>query len=184
MLQEAGNGGLIVNGSGICGTDPRCKKATWMRLLLTEVGLLDKAGQYAEIKVIQGSKETEQIKADSAGQEEEAPSSFLTSNVALAPNDNPLSPATPLSSLNLTSYNPTPMPLKGDNQGSIALAHNLIFHACIKHIDIQHHYIRDKVATGRIDLQYVLTSEMIADGMTKAFTYAKFHLFVKQMCMS
>ncbi len=38
------------------------KEATWMRLLLTEVGLLDEEGQYAEIKVIQGSKGTEQIK--------------------------------------------------------------------------------------------------------------------------
>ncbi len=28
------------------------KEATWMRLLLTEIGLLDKEGQYTEIKVL------------------------------------------------------------------------------------------------------------------------------------
>lgn len=61
------------------------KEATWMRLLLTEVGLLDEKGQYAEIKVAQGSKGAEQIKADAAGQEGEAPlRSPLTSN-AVAP---------------------------------------------------------------------------------------------------
>ncbi len=76
------------------------------------------------------------------------------------------------------------MSLKGDNQGSIVLSHNPVFHARIKHIDIQHHYIRDEVASGRIDLQYVPISEIIADEMIKALTYAKFHLFVKQMRMS
>ncbi len=35
------------------------KKTTWMRLLLTKIGLLDKEGQYAEIKVIQRSKRKE-----------------------------------------------------------------------------------------------------------------------------
>ena len=42
------------------------KEATWLRLLLTEIGLLDKDGQYAVIKVTQ-STGTEQIKADAVG---------------------------------------------------------------------------------------------------------------------
>ncbi len=170
------------------------KETTWMRLLLTEVGLLDKEGQYAEIKVIQGKKRIEQIKADVARQEGEAPSSSLTSNAALAPNNDLFLSPTPLSFLSqestslgnssLASNDPTPLSPKGDNQGSITLAHNSVFHARTKHIDIQHYYIRDEVATGRIDLQYIPTSEMIADGMTKTLTNAKFHLFVKQMRMS
>lgn len=73
--------------------------------------------------------------------------------------------------------------MKGDNQGSIALAHNPVFHARTKHIDIQHHYIRDEVSAGRINLTYILTSEMIADGLTKPLTHAKFHEFVRQMRM-
>lgn len=77
-----------------------------------------------------------------------------------------------------------PISLKGDNQRSIALAHNPVYHARTKHIDIQHHYICDKVAAGRINLQYIPTSEMIADGLTKALTHAKFHTFVKQMNMN
>lgn len=42
------------------------KKVTWIRLLLTEIGLLDKEGQYVEIKILQGSKKIEQIKANIA----------------------------------------------------------------------------------------------------------------------
>ncbi len=127
------------------------KETTWMRLLLTEVGLLDKEGQYAVIKVIQVSKGTEQIKADNSWQEGEALSSPLTSNAALASNDDLFLSPTLLSSLSqasnnlgnssLASNDLTPLSLKGDNQGSITLAHNSVFHAHTKHINIQHYYI-------------------------------------------
>lgn len=61
------------------------------------------------------------------------------------------------------------------------MAHNPVFHARTICIDIQHYYILDKVAAGRIDLWYIPTSEMIADRMTKVLTNAKLHGFVKQM---
>jgi hypothetical protein len=47
----------------------------------------------------------------------------------------------------------------GNNQGAIALAKNPQFHARTKHIDIQHHFVREKVAKGRVDLKYVHTSQ-------------------------
>ncbi len=69
--------------------------------------------------------------------------------------------------------------LKGDNQGSIAPAYNLVYHARTKHIDIQHHYICDKIAAGRINFLYIPTNKIIADGLTKTLTHAKFYTFVK-----
>lgn len=120
------------------------KEATWLRLLLIEIGLLDEEGQYAVIKVTQGSIGAEQIQADAAGQMGGAPSMNLTSNAAPAP----------LPSLTNNNSSAS-LSLKGDNQGSIAFAHNPVFHARTKPIDIQHHYIRDEVAAGRIDLQYI-----------------------------
>ena len=120
------------------------KEATWLRLLLIEIGLLDEEGQYAEIKVTQGSIGAEQIQADAAGQMGGAPSMTLTSNAAPAP----------LPSLTNNNSSAS-LSLKGDNQGSIAFAHNPVFHARTRPIDIQHHYIRDEVAAGRIDLQYI-----------------------------
>ena len=74
--------------------------------------------------------------------------------------------------------------LKGDNQGSIALAHNRVFYSRTKHIDIQHNYICDEVASKKIDLSYVPTDQMIADGFTKALTHVKFHGFIEQMEMA
>ena len=32
----------------------------------------------------------------------------------------------------------------GDNQGSLKLVHNSVFHSCTKHVDVQHHFIRKK----------------------------------------
>lgn len=108
-----------------------------MRLLLTEIGLLDTKGQYAKIKVVQGSKKTKQIKANATGQKGEASSrkSPLTSNTVVLSKNHLLS--TPSSSLLLTSdILATPISIKRDNRGSIALAHNQVFHIYTKNINI------------------------------------------------
>jgi len=57
----------------------------------------------------------------------------------------------------------------GDNQGAIALAKNPQFHARSKHIAIQHHFVREKQAEGKVDMQYIPTDKQVADGLTKAF---------------
>lgn len=64
------------------------------------------------------------------------------------------------------------------------MVHNLVFHSRTKHIDIQHHYIRDEVALRRIELSYVPTDQMIADSLTKALTHVRFHRFIEQMNMN
>ena len=66
-----------------------------------------------------------------------------------------------------------------DNQGAIALAKNPQFHARTKHIDIQHHFVRDKVSEGAIELQYIETESQVADGLTKALDKIKFERFRK-----
>ncbi len=88
-----------------------------MRLLLIEIGMLDKEGQYAEIKVLQGSRGIEQIKADATEKEGEAPSRPLANTTAPAPNDkNPFSiPFPMLPSSTKANNNPTLMSPKGDN---------------------------------------------------------------------
>jgi hypothetical protein len=54
-----------------------------------------------------------------------------------------------------------------DNQGSIALSENPVHHKRTKHIDVRHHYIREKVQEGTIALEYIHTSKMAADVLTK-----------------
>ncbi len=64
-----------------------------------------------------------------------------------------------------------------NNQNAIVFVKNSQFHARIKHIDIQIHFIRKKVIEGSIDLFYVLTDQMIADGLIKSLTRDKFVQF-------
>ena len=60
-----------------------------------------------------------------------------------------------------------------DNQGCIALAKNPKHHSRTKHIDVQHHFIREKVEEEVIELRYCPTQEMVADVLTKALTRDK-----------
>jgi hypothetical protein len=57
--------------------------------------------------------------------------------------------------------------LHADNQGCIALARNPVAHTCAKHINIRHHFIRERVDRGEINLQYCSTRDMLADVFTK-----------------
>ena len=54
-----------------------------------------------------------------------------------------------------------------DNQACALWTKNPIHHARQKHIDICHHAIRDWVADGRIDVQYVPSADQVADVFTK-----------------
>lgn len=64
-----------------------------------------------------------------------------------------------------------------DNQGAMSLAKDPKFHPRTKHIDIQHHWIREKVASEEIELKYVETSRQMADGLTKPLPKDSFQLF-------
>jgi hypothetical protein len=46
-----------------------------------------------------------------------------------------------------------------DNQSSVKLTENPIFHDRSKHIKIKYHYIRDMVQIGAVELQYISTDK-------------------------
>ena len=150
------------------------REATWLRLLLTELGLLQPDQQFAEIRAHESNKCVDAIsrpdiqyeRPDSGGdiaqQQKRAEISDLSDTVQPPP---------------------VPITLKGDNQSSIALSNNPILHTRTKHIDIQHHYIRDEVTSGRINLVYTPTELMLADGLTKPLSSVKFLNFIREMHM-
>ena len=67
-----------------------------------------------------------------------------------------------------------------DNQSCIALARNPIHHARTKHIDIRHHYIRERLESD-VTLRYVNTKEMVADALTKPLPKPQFEYLVGLM---
>ena len=71
--------------------------------------------------------------------------------------------------------------IKVDNQSCIALAKNPEFHARTKHIDIQCHFIREKVEEGEVTLEYCPTRLMVADILTKPLPRDKHEWCTKAM---
>jgi hypothetical protein len=55
-----------------------------------------------------------------------------------------------------------------DNKSAISLAKNPVFHERSKHIDVKYHFIREQVEQGSVCIDYVRTSDQLADILTKA----------------
>ena len=60
------------------------------------------------------------------------------------------------------------------NESAIKIAYNLVQHSRTKHIEILHHFIRDHVARGDVDLSYVGTRDQLADIFTKPLEEGRF----------
>jgi hypothetical protein len=55
--------------------------------------------------------------------------------------------------------------------GSTYLSANPIFHARTKHIKINLHFVRERVAQKLLDIKFIPTYDQVTDGFTKALAY-------------
>ena len=76
-----------------------------------------------------------------------------------------------------------PVLLYVDNQGALDLVKNPVNHARTKHIDIKHHFVREKLVEGVIDYQYAPTDVNVADVFTKALPKPKLHSFLPKLLL-
>ena len=65
-----------------------------------------------------------------------------------------------------------------DSQSAIQLAKNPGHHHRTKHIDIQYHYVRQRVQEGKTNLMHIPTGEQPADYLTKAMPTPKWSGFI------
>ena len=71
-----------------------------------------------------------------------------------------------------------------DNQGTINILKHPVMHSRSKHIDIIHKFVRERVSRGEITFEYISTTDMIADCLTKALPGPKLSVCKKGMGMA
>lgn len=80
--------------------------------------------------------------------------------------------------LNAIGHGPNePTTILCDNNAAINLSEDPLLHDRVKHIDIKHHFLRERVQSQEIHLSYINTHDNIADIFTKALDTKKFTRF-------
>ena len=68
-----------------------------------------------------------------------------------------------------------------DNQSAIKVSKNPEQHTRMRHIDVRHHFIREKVSEGTVEVKYLPTHEQVADVLTKPLGWVLFGEFRKHL---
>jgi len=68
-----------------------------------------------------------------------------------------------------------------DNTSAINISKNSVMHSRTKHIAIQYHFLKEKVAEGEVKLEFISTSEQVADIFTKPLPKEVFEYLQKKL---
>ena len=69
------------------------------------------------------------------------------------------------------------------NKAAISIAHNLILHDRMKHVEVDKHLIKEKIG-GIVCMTYVPTRDQMADLLTKSLPKKQFDLLVSKLVMN
>jgi hypothetical protein len=61
-----------------------------------------------------------------------------------------------------------------DNTSAISVAKNPVLHKRMRHIERRHHFLRDHIEKGDIEMRYIDTERQLADIFTKSLDSSSF----------
>ncbi|GKA60114.1 hypothetical protein Tco_0759427 [Tanacetum coccineum] len=80
-------------------------------------------------------------------------------------------------------YNFMQTKIRIDNESTICIVKNPVFHSKTKHIEIRHHFIRDSNEKKLIQMIKIHTDQNVADLLTKAFDVSRFEYLIESIGM-
>ena len=75
----------------------------------------------------------------------------------------------------------SPPTLWCDNISALAIASNPMFHAWIKHIEVDYNFVREKVLCHDLQVKFVSSHDQLADILTKGLPSPRFHWLVSKL---
>ena len=80
-------------------------------------------------------------------------------------------------------FGPNCITIHCDNQDAVNLTKNALTVSRTKHVDIAHHFVRNRVSRGELQFKYIHTSEQLADFLTKALGPTKLQLVLERLAV-
>jgi hypothetical protein len=71
-----------------------------------------------------------------------------------------------------------------DNLGATFLVANPIYHAHTKHIKVDFHFVREKLANKQLVVHFLCSNDQIADGLTKSLAKNRFQQLRNKLTVS
>ena len=75
------------------------------------------------------------------------------------------------------------MKLYCDNNAIINIAHNLVQHDRTKHVEVDHHFIKEKMEVGLVCMPCISTKEQLTDVLTKGVHKGMFNYIINKCQM-
>ena len=75
------------------------------------------------------------------------------------------------------------MKLYCDNKATISIAHNPVQHDRTKHVEIDRHFIKEKLSSGVICISFVKSSDQVANVLTKGIGSQPYHTALGKLGM-